>query len=211
MAGLEFYTAKTKLELMLIQDRDNQNKYVPLLALTPALESASKGKPQAGERRFDYDKRIIVRLEPDDMAILIDVLTLFTRSPKLLTNILQQVKNNPNVYEYRAFRTVGNTQKTMTITYDSSKNTLFLTLNQNEIRVSFPMHMMAPALREAFTVMCHQTLLSRMIESSNTQQNNQSSQAKQQNGQKTEQTTNIEDTGLELQEQATENSDAAIL
>lgn len=204
MSGLEFYTASAKLELFLVADKTKKDKLVPILALTPAYENASKGKPQPGEKRFDYNKRLSIKLEYQDLAFLVDVLTAYVRAPKTIEQIMtfyrcrkQTLKNGDTVLEYITFRTVSNTQKNMTVSYNVNKNTLFLSVMQDNTRVSFPLHQIAGQLREVCTVLLHKSIESELIETArNPNSSKQATDTDEQTTQQTKSTSEDESAAL---------------
>jgi len=164
---VEFYSKSAKLELYLIPERQDTENYVPMLSLVPSLPNV-QGRPQAGQHRFDYEKRITIKLEPTDIAFLIDVTTMFIRAPQTLPHIFiaykgRQRENQPDIWEYVSLRSTNAGQKIMAVAYNQTQNTLFLSIRAGNNNVSYPLHMIAGPLRDAITVLAN-TYYGRLFE-----------------------------------------------
>lgn len=169
--GIEFYTSNSKLELFIIQDKESGTYSVPMIAITPSLEGKS-GRPKAGEQRFNYDQRLIIRLELQELAMLVDILDAHIKAPQLLATILANYKFNQRqnentgvtIYEYSSIRPVNeNINKTFSITVEPGKS-VFVSIKQDKTRVAFPLHTQAGAFKYTCMTILQHVILEEVIQ-----------------------------------------------
>jgi len=168
--AIEFYTSNSKLELFIIQDKELGTYSVPMIAITPSLEGKT-GKPKAGEQRFNYDQRLIVRLELQELAMLVDILDAHIKAPQLLPTILAKYKfnqrqkdNGTTIYEYSSIRPVGeNVNKIFSITVEPGES-VFIAIKQDKTRVAFPLHTQAGAFKYTCMTILQHVILEEAIQ-----------------------------------------------